>query len=491
MDIEEKPAAFIPVPGVSAETWEKTDSRIRDFIMTLLRRLQALEEKLNTNSSNSSKPPSSDPPGSLPNRRQQGAINDKRSKGGQKGHKGHHRSLLPTAETDAVVKHFPEKCSRCNLPLGDDAEITSDAPVRHQIWEIPPIRAHVTEHQLHRRCCRDCGKVTLAGLPAGVPAGSFGPRLTAMIGVLIGQYRLSRRLCESLLADGFGLRVSLGSISSLEESISESLAASVEEVHEAIKRAPVVNADDTSWREDHRNAVLWNANTPELAFFMITPKKDHGSARKLLGENFDGILGVDRAKTYSFQDPAKLQSCWAHLDRHFQRMEDRDGESAPIGRWGKAEVDRFFAAWHEFKSGKLSEAELRRRIIPIRARMGRLLELGTHCGGCGRDKTVHAKTANTCANILGILPALFTCCFQAGVEPTNNSSERALRHSVQWRKTSFGSRAAAGTEFVARMLTVVETCRRQGRNILDFVSHAITAKLNSMPSPTLVPVPSG
>ena len=411
-------------------------------------------------------------------------------KGGQQGHKGFHRASVPTEMVDHLFKHYPSKCSNCSKELGADA-LSKSEPVRHQVWEIPPVKAEVTEHQLFRACCPDCGKVSLAELPAGGSTGAFGPRLAAMASLLVGQYRMSRRQCESLLRDGFGVAVSLGSIKALEGLISESLSGPVQEIHAALQQAPVVNADDTGWKEANVNAVLWNANTPDIAIFRITRKKDHESARGLLGENFDGILGVDRATTYSFQGVKKTQSCWAHLDRHFQRMEDRGGESGPIGKWGKAEVDRFFEAWHGFKDGKFSRPELQLAIIPIRARIARLLARGSQCGESGTDKTVHAKTAKTCVNILKILPAFWTCCFYEGVEPTNNSSEQALRHPVLWRMTSYGTQSEAGSRFVERMLSTVETCRRQGRNVLDFLTKSVSALIQGLPAPSLLPTPTG
>ncbi|MBT9588396.1 transposase, partial [bacterium] len=122
---------------------------------------------------------------------------------------------------------------------------------------------------------------------------------------------------------------------------------------------------------------------------------------------------------------------------------------------------------------------------------GRLLCRGSECGDCGNDKSLHAKTGKTCANILAILPAYFTCCYHEGVEPTNNTSERALRHPVQWRRTSFGTQSEAGSRFVERILSTVETCRRQGLNVLGFLTKAVTARLSGSSVPSLLPVPSG
>ena len=210
---------------------------------------------------------------------------------------------------------------------------------------------------------------------------------------------------------GLELPSSLGGIKGLEGLISESLASPVEEVQAANQKAPVVNADDTGWREANQRAVLWNANTPEMAIFQITPKKDHASAQALLGKKFADILGVDRARTYSFHDRGELQSCWAHLDRHFQRMEDRGGKSTAIGQAGKAEVDHFFKLWREFKDNKLSRLVLQVAVGSVRVNMAKLLVRGIQCGESesGKTKSVHSKTAKTCANILELFwppPAL-------------------------------------------------------------------------------------
>lgn len=492
------PAQSLPLPQ---DVWEATPPQARELTVSLLgqvhtltqqvlalgKRLEALEEQTRTNSTNSSKPPSADPPGTLRNRKEKSG----KGRGGQPGHKGHHRAMVPAEKVDHFLPHYPSKCTKCSRDLTSVNAVAGAEPVRHQVWELPPVQAEVTEHQLHRCCCPDCGAISLAELPLGAPLGAFGPRLTALAGLLVGQYRLSGRQCESLLKDGFGVAVSLGGIKGLESVISASLESPVKEVHAAVQRSPVINADDTGWKEANEKAVLWNANTPNLAIFQITPKKDHDSARALLGENFEGILGVDRAKTYSFQDMRKLQSCWAHLDRHFQRMEDRGGESAAIGIWGKSEVDRFFGGWHKFKDGNLSRLELQAEIIPIRARMARLLGRGSQCGESGTDKTLHSKTGKTCANIKALLPAFFTCCFHEGVEPTNNTSERALRHPVQWRRTSFGTKSDAGSRFVERILSTIETCRRQGLNVLGFLTKAVTALHFGSSPPSLLPAPSG
>jgi len=473
---------------VSEDDWMATPSSIKAVVLALIqqikelkadnqelkKRLADLDEKLKTDSSNSSKPPSSDPPGSLPNRRQPTG----KPKGGQKGHPGNHRSLVPPEKVKTFKDHYPAKCSGCGCDLPEGASDGSE-PARHQVWDLPPIvQAEVTEHRCHRALCANCGVTSRAILPHDVPSGMFGPGLAAMVAWLLGGYRLSRRQCQSILETGFGVEISLGGLKNAEVLVSESIEQATEGVGSAVQQADVANGDDTGWNEDNSSAVLWNFNTPNLAYFKITPFKDQETAKEILGD-FQGFLGSDRAKTYGFVPMEKSQSCLGHIDRHFQRMEDRGGESGIVGQWGKAELDKFFHHWHEFKRGETTRDQLKASTEPVRRSMEWLLDCGIECS--------HSKTANTCANLSKALPSFWTCVEHPGIEPTNNSSERELRHGVQWRRTSFGTKSDSGSRFVERMLTSVATCRLQGRNLYDFLKESVEAFIKGVPGPLLAP----
>ena len=172
-------------------------------IDTLQAQIAELEERLRQNSRNSSRPPSSDSPAVAPPapRPRSG-----RAPGGQPGHEGHHRLLLPVEEVDAVVSLKPPRCRWCRAPLrGEDP-----TPRRHQVTEVPRVRPQVTEYQLHSLGCAQCGVVTTAALPPGVPAGAFGPRLAATVAVCTGVYHLSKRTTEGVLADLFGVDAGAG-----------------------------------------------------------------------------------------------------------------------------------------------------------------------------------------------------------------------------------------------------------------------------------------
>ena len=165
--------------------------RLEKTIAELQERVRELEARLALNSTNSSKPPSSDGPGvPRPAKKPKG-----RKRGGQPGHKGHHRMLLPPDRVDEFVRHTPESCEHCGHSLVG-AEEALPAQV-HQVVELPAIRAEVTEHQVLCLRCPRCSGVTRKPLPEG--GKRFGPRLSALAAVLIGHYRMSRRSVTDLL----------------------------------------------------------------------------------------------------------------------------------------------------------------------------------------------------------------------------------------------------------------------------------------------------
>ncbi len=164
-------------------------------------------------------------------------------------------------------------------------------------------------------------------------------------------------------------------------------------------------------------------------------------------------------------------------------MVDRGGEAEPIGRWGLAEIERLFALWHRFRGGECDREELQRRLIPLQARLGRLLRRG--------QENPDRKAAALCRELTKWWRPLWTFARVEGVEPTNNVSERALRPAVLWRKGSFGADSKAGSQFAERLLTVVATCRQQGRRLLDCLVAASEAALQGTAAPSLLPAGPG
>jgi len=468
-----------PELPISSEDWARTPPAVQAVVLTLFEevrilraRVAALEERLGQNSQNSSRPPSTDPLG-LP--RQQRKPSG-RQPGGQPGHEGAGRFLKPPEEVDEVVEVKPEVCASCGTKLkGHDPH-----PIRHQVTELPPVRAKVTEYQLHTLACALCGTSTAAELPEGVPRGAFGVRIGALVSLFTGAYRISKRNVRDLLEDCFGVDLSLGSICPLEQVTSQAIAAPVEEALAYVQTQPLINMDETGWRQDNRRAWLWTAVTALVSVFLIRASRGSKVVCELLGQTFKGVVGSDRWSAYSFLPLRRRQVCWGHLKREFQAYVDRGGESAPIGQALLTQVDQIFDWWYRVRDGTLARSTFRVYMGPVKGRVTALLRQGQTCA--------HPKTAATCREILKIEPALWTFVTKEGVEPTNNVAERALRHGVLWRKSSFGTQSEAGSRYVERMMTVVTTLRQQKRNVLDYLTAACEAHLRGEIPPSLLQI---
>jgi len=234
---------------------------------------RVLQEQLTQTSRNSSRPPSSDPPHSERPHRPRST----RRRGGQPGHPGHTRTLVPVDEVDEVVVIKPEQCTHCQAPLsGDDPK-----PWRHQVIEMPPIKPVVTEYQWHQLACPACGKTTRAAWPAGVPSGTYGPRVHAMVALYTGAYRLSKRTTQQAMEEVCGVPISVGTISQLEQATTEALAVPVEEAHTYVHAQEVVHLDETSWRQGDNRAWLWVAVTSLVTVFVVRMSRGAQVAREL------------------------------------------------------------------------------------------------------------------------------------------------------------------------------------------------------------------
>ena len=434
-------------------------------------RIADLEARLNQNSSNSSKPPSSDPIGV---KRKPPAPPSRRKRGGQPGRRKAVRPLAPPEKLRSSADCKPPSCRRCKGPLdGVDA-----APLVHQVAEVPPIEPWVDQYLLHRLKCPGCGATTCGGLPEGVSSSGFGPRLQAVLAALAGAYRLGKRQIRQAVGDLLGLSISTGMISKLERRSALALAAPCRELAESVHRAEVVNVDETGWREQGRRAWLWAATTESATVFAIAANRSAEVARGLLGDKRGRTVGSDRFSAYNWIAAADRQLCWSHLRRDFQAMIDRGGVGAKFGVRLLGLSNRLFRLRRKARDGLLIEATYQKAMRGLERFVHEALSDGSRCG-CRR-------TAATCSDLLRLEAGLWNFARRPGVEPTNNVSERAVRHAVIWRRISGGTASDAGSRFVERMLTAVATCRRQGRHVLDYLASAFQAHRAGLAVPSLL-----
>ena len=423
-----------------------------------------LRARLNLDSSNSSKPPSSDPPWKAPSERKQG-----RKRGGQPGHRGHRRELVD--HPDDVVDHRPESCRRCNQALsGDDP-----SPFRHQITELPQVAAKVTEHRVHTLRCGNCGKHTVGKLPAGVPRSAFGARLQSIVAVCSGAYRMSKRSIVELLRDCFGVEISLGAISRVERQVSTVLVRPVQEAQAHVANARVVHVDETGWFIRALRAWMWTAVTARVAVFMIRRSRSRETSHELVPRSFRGVTVADGYAAYDWIHPERRQLCWAHLIRNFRGLLELGDVAKAFAQRMLDAIGRMFDRWHLVRGGRVAEVSL--ALQPSRDEIHALLEDGI--------RSEVDQVRRMCKGLLRRESSLWTFSRRHDVEPTNNAAERALRPAVLWRKGSFGTDSETGSRFVERILTVVTSLRLQGRHVLGYLIDAFRASLAAAPSPPI------
>jgi len=304
--------------------------------------------------------------------------------------------------------------------------------------------------------------------------------------------------------------ISLGSVAAREREVTRALRRPYAQAQRHVRRAAVKHVDETSWPDRGRPCWLWAATTTRAALYRVHRRRTARALRRLLGDRRRGTLVTDRFAAYARWPADRRQLCWAHLKRDFTRLWELAQEQRARARRGErghgqgdsggdtpaAKADRakarggalakqglaacrgVFALWRDFRAGRLTRGELAAGVAPLRAALRRSL-LWWRDFGRGRPQRF-------ARNLLAAEPSLWTFARRAGVEPTNNPAERALRPAVQWRKNSFGTQGLAGRRFIERALTAVQTLRLQGRNVLDYLARAVEALRAGSSAPRLV-----
>ena len=434
--------------------------------------LEAMIAKLSRNSSNSSKPPSSDPPAN-PAPKANAKSGRKRKRGGQAGHKPSRREFL---KPDHVKDVIPKACHGCGSQLyGRDKQ-----PRRVQVVDIPAIKPAVTDFICHSLTCGVCGKQTRAQTPIEARGGVFGPRLSSLVALFSGRYRLSKRLTQEFLRDVLGVNLALGSVCNIERRVSEALAKPVEDAKDFVQKQGVVHADETGWMQDKAKAWLWVAVCPLVAVFVIATSRGKDVAQGLLGKTFSGIAVTDRWAAYAWLSVEQRQICWSHLLRDFQSWVDDGGPGVEIGNALLSRARTMFKWWHKLGEGAISRARFQDRMVNVQNDVGCLLQAASLSG--------HSRMAGMARKIIKVEDALWTFVNEEGVEPTNNFGERVIRSAVMWRKLCFGTDSRGGSRFVERIMTTVSTLRLQGRPVLEYITDAYRCHLRKVEAAAITPI---
>lgn len=435
------------------------------------------------NSTTTSKPPSSD--GLAGRQRERGRRTKSRRKpGGQPGHPGHSRPLVPPERVNVIIDLVPDACRHCHTAL--QAHDREDEPRRHQVTELPPIEAHITEYRCHRIVCSTCGKTTQAALPDEIE-GQFGPQLTALIAYLTVVCRLPRLVVQRLLEGALQIPISLGSTQNAWEEASAAVAAPCEELEQALREQPVLNCDETGHRTNGAKRWLWTLVAPTFVFYTIATSRGSDVLRRLLGATFGGVLGSDRLLTYTTYAASQRQFCWSHVTRNLLSAQElaKTPAAKRFCREALTLQRRLFRLWHRFRGdprirgGPITREQLIAKTLRVEKAFFALAERAVN--------VADTDASNLARALFEHHPHFFTFVHEKGVEPTNNVAERALRHAVQWRKISFGNRSEDGERAVARLLTVTRTCQLQQLNLLMYLTAAIRSHRRRQAAASLLP----
>lgn len=468
MDRAEAEAIYDAGREVVVEVLLRMDRRIQQ----LEARVQKLERELKKSSRNSSRPPSSDPPSSPARSKDPSG----RKRGGQPGHEGHGRPLLPAWAVDKVVDHWPERC-RCGHAFADGERTPLGEPARHQVEELPPIMVHVTEHRAQRLRCPSCGRRTRARFPDEVTQSSFGPRLQAAVATLSVRNRVSRDDAVELTEELFGARISSGSVDAIVQRTAEALTEPHADLLQHLRGARALNMDETGWRTAGERRALWGIFDHCHAYFEVASDRHEDRARELLADT-RAIVTSDRWWAYAHLPLRRRQLCWAHLRRDFKAHAEGLAAEKEFGEAGLELCERVFWAWEVFAHTgdrhelKRSIRSLQRACKPILRSFASKRARNKRCRGMAR-------------NLLKAWPALWTFAAHQGVEPTNNHAERALRSAVIYRKLSLGSQSDGGELRISRLLSAHTSCRLQRRSLFAYLSDVLAASARGDPVPLL------
>jgi transposase len=450
-------ATSLPVPAglpLDATSWEQTPLVVRQVVLHLLaiieqqaKRLAVFEARVSQTSNNSDRPPSSDPPyEKRPTR-----AGPQGKPGAKPGHPGHQQALLAPMEVIAVK---PSACA-----CGQTECLDTSPYYTHQVIELPEIQMLVRHFVLYEAYCPHCGKVTKAQVPPEAAAGQ-GPRLTALIGELSGPQRGSRSAVQEFCQSALGVHLSRGAVQGAVDRVSEAIAPVYEAIAAKARRATVNYIDETSWYQHGVLAWLWVMVNTTVALFKVQASRNTAAFEALIAR-WAGILVSDGYGVYCQWLHAR-QTCLAHLIRRARGLSERkDPELAWFGR-------RVLAEWQRLVHWATAPPTAG-NVQTWYARMVRLLNQYR----ARQDEA--GKFARTLEREMG---ALWTFVVEAGVEPTNNWAERALRFAVLWRRMMHGSYNQKGDRWVERLLSLRETCRLRGRPTFPVLVDAVTCSFH-------------
>lgn len=444
----------------------------------LEQRVAALEAALATakkTSATSSKPPSSDLVKPPPAQKQ----HSRRRRGAQPGHPKRERPPFGPEEITRVEVHGLKCCPDCGgavQPVGESAR-------RLQQIELVARPVEIVEHRSRVCHCARCDREFTAPLPREVPAaGLAGPQLTALVGYLKGACHCSFTTIQRFLRDVLKVSLSRGQLRKLCGKVADSLETSYQQLLSALPTQQILNIDETGHKENGRGLWTWCFRAPLFTLFKIDPSRGSEVLVKLLGVEFEGVIGCDYYSAYHkymrLNDQVLVQFCLAHLIRDVKFLvEHPERKNQTYGTRVLAALRELFAIIHR-RAEYSSDAAFR----------SALEDQGHEVWLQATFRTPHTSEARNLANRFHEHGREYLRFITTpGIEPTNNLAEQAIRFVVIDRRVTQGTRSIVGRNWSERIWTTIATCSQHGRDVLEFLTHSVQALFAHGTAPSLLP----
>jgi transposase len=450
-------------------------------LLQLTTEIEKLKVSLNLDSQTSSKPPSTD---LLKKSEKLKEVNPseqeksrKRKPGGQPGHEGKTRQGFGKVDRYEVLK--PETCSHCGSQKWNPQAVQIDT---QQVAQLVARPIEVVEYQRHHCQCAKCGGMEIAQWSSQmIPGQDLGIRLQGLLTWLGNYAHLSYEKQQELLWELGEIEIGTGTLVATNQRVQQGITSNIEELIEWINREhPPVHSDETPWPVKGVKEWLWVLAGEEFCLFHAGDTRGRQEIETLLGSSYEGILISDDFSAYNGYPVAGQQKCLAHLRRHFQRLFKTKGiHNQEIAEIFLELIDEAFQQ-HRIWRQSQNEVDYRNWAEGFQIRVNSALATWLPKAGYDAGKLLHSlrEKAHQWWYFLA----------HPHIPPDNNLAERCLRTAVTKRKICGGSRSLESFRQTANLLSVIQSCRLQGRSAIAFFEQALQSTAGHFPHPSLVPI---
>lgn len=442
-------------------------------IKTLKETIKRLEEeiaRLKKNSSNSSKPPSSDIVKSLKVTRR---LGKKRKRGGQRGHQKFLRQPFEPEQVDEVIEYeFKDRDAEGLKPLDEWLVI--------QQIELPEKMYRVIEHRARKYLDPATGQIHIAPIPDEIRKGGLlSADVTAAVAFMKGGCHMSYTTIQQLFKELMKLDISRGMLCKATQKVSRSLQGAYEQLAQRLPYESQVGVDETGHHDDGKLHWTWCFDTSDYSLFKIDNSRGSNVLEKTLGKDFSGIICADywgAYRKYARLFDVPVQYCMAHLIREIRFLAEHSVKK--LARWANELLEwlkKLFDTLH--RRDKLTARGFLRSMGKIRdGFLSRMRRPPNHPLAKKLARRFRGKAAENYFRFLA----------EPAVEPTNNGTERQIRGVVIDRRITQGTRGQVGMRWCERIWTILATCKKQERNVFDFIHESVIAHWSKKENPLLV-----